>query len=238
VRKENKNPQIDQLVNEIKALPKPDYEQHFNQSVQEKIHKNLMNVNRKLEKKKSIRNKLQPFFLSFAGIAVLAMLIVFVGPLDRFITNNAGNTEAFQFSGNVYNLPKIVVIKGLSNFPEGTIITVEKSGEEKNSFVLEDEVKVDSDGAFQFVTEREKRDEEFLLNVIIYPHVQTQGVKNLLGDRGEELRNVKNTRGFFKYRFNGNDYYGLKLMGLAYRVDTTEYHLMPNNLREMEDIEE
>jgi hypothetical protein len=238
VRKEYDNPQVDQLVSEIKAMPKPDYDQHFNRSVQEKIHKNLMDVSNKHEKRKSIRNKLQPLLLSLAGIAVLVMIMSFVAPFEQFTTNNAGKTESFQFSGNVYNLPKLVVIKGLSNFPEGTIITVEKSGEEENSFVLEDEVKVDRDGAFQFVTERVKRDEEFLLNVIIYPHLQTQRVKNILGERGEELKDVKNTKGSFKYRFNGNDYYGLKLMGVVYRVDTTEYHLMPNHLREIEAIEE
>ncbi|XXM72384.1 hypothetical protein ACQ0QQ_00330 [Lysinibacillus sphaericus] len=236
MRKEYDNPQINQLASEINEMPKPDFNRHFNQSVQEKIHENLMDAARKHEMKTSLRNKMQPLFLSLSGIAVLVMIISFVIPFNQMITNNAGKNEAYHFSGNVYNLPNQVVIKGLSNFPEGTVITLEKSGDKINSFELEDEVTVNREGSFQFVTERVKRDKQFMLNVIIYPHIQTPRVKNILGERGEELKDVKNTKGSFKYRFNGNDYYGLKLMGVAYRVDTAEYHLLPNDLREMEDI--
>ncbi|OIU71698.1 hypothetical protein [Rossellomorea aquimaris] len=236
MKKEYDNSQVYQLASEITEMPKPDYDRHFNQSVQEKIHKNLMDAAIKHEMKTSLRNKMQPLFLSLAGIAALVMIISFVIPFDQFTTNNAGKNEAYHFSGNVYNLPNQVVIKGLSNFPEGTVITLEKSGDKNNSFELEDKVKVNREGSFQFVTERVKRDKQLLLNVIIYPHLQTQDVKNILGERGKELKDVKNTKGAFKYRFNGNDYYGLKLMGVAYRVDTTEYHLLPKDLREMETL--
>ncbi|MCA1054171.1 hypothetical protein LCM10_04165 [Rossellomorea aquimaris] len=233
--KENTNPQMDRLVAEIKALPEPDYEKHFDRFTQERIHQHLMDMTRKQKKRKTLTNKLQPIFLSIAGILVLMVIISNVLPLDHLTRNNADNHETYQFSGNVYNLQHLVVIKGLSNLPEGTVITVEKAGKEKDAFLYEDSVEVDDEGSFQFFIERAKKDEEYLMNVIIYSHLQPQRVKQVLGERGQELKQIKNAKGAFEYRYNGNDYYGLKLMGAAYRVDTTEYHLLPKYLRDIKE---
>ncbi|MEB4616713.1 hypothetical protein, partial [Leucobacter sp. M11] len=74
VIKDHKDPQIEQLVGEIKALPQPNYEKHFHPDTQEKIHQNLMEFTKKQKNKHSIKDKLQPFILSMAGIA--ALLIV------------------------------------------------------------------------------------------------------------------------------------------------------------------
>lgn len=235
--KKTKDREIDHLVKEIQSLPEPDYEQHFNRETQERIHRNLMNLTITPEKRKTFKNVLQPLILGLAGIAALLLFIAIVIPIDNPSLNNALKNKDYNFSGNVYNLPNQIVVKGVSNLPEGTVISIEKSDSKDNHNIYEGEVIIDNQGSFQFVTKRLEKDKDYLLNFVIYPHVQPKRVKNLLGDRGQQLKNVKNTPGIFRYQKNEINYYGLKLMGVAYRVDTNEHHLMPKNLRELEEFE-
>lgn len=230
--------EMDQLVEEIKSMPEPDYEQHFNQDIQERMHRNLMNLTVTQKKRKTFRNIIQPLILGFAGIAALFLFITVLIPIDKSSFLNALDNKDYTFSGNVYNLPNQIVVKGVSNLPEGTVISIEKSESEEDTDIFEDEVTIDNQGSFQYVTKRLEKDKDYLLNFIIYPHIQTKHIKSLIGERGEQLKNVKNTRGVFQYHRNETDYYGLKLMAVAYRVDTNEHHLMPKNLREIEEVED
>jgi hypothetical protein len=235
--KKNKDRKMDRLVEEIKSMPEPDYEQHFNQETQERIHRNLLNSTITQKKRKKFRYVLQPLILGVAGIATLLLFISVVIPFNTPILNNALNNKDYNFSGNVYNFPNQIVVKGVSNLPEGTLISIEKSDSEEQVDIYEDKVTIDSQGSFQFITKRLEKDKEYLLNFIIYSHVQPKRVKNILGERGQQLKNVKNTQGVFQYHKKETNYYGLKLMGVAYRVDSNEHHLLPNNLREIEEFE-
>ncbi len=186
------------------------------------------------------------FQSSLHNVAILLTLLILTPVLGHFVMNQNLNSESsdllsehsnFYISGNVYNLPNLVLIKGLSNLPLDTVVTIEKIAREDNTVVLEEEITIDAEGSFQFVTERLEKDREYLLNVSIYSHNQTQRVKGIMGENGERLESFTSANGIFQYRKNNENFYGLRLMGVAYKVDDNKYHLLPKYLMDIKEFE-
>jgi hypothetical protein len=90
-----KDPEIDRLEEEIKSMPEPDYEKHFNHEIQEKIHQNLMN-NTMVQKKRMIYRNVQPVILGMAGIAALLLFITIVIPINNSPFNSGISDSAFK----------------------------------------------------------------------------------------------------------------------------------------------
>jgi hypothetical protein len=94
--KRDENSNMDHLKKELKSMPEPNYEKHFNRDTQEQIHRNLMDVSEKERYKKRYKNILQPVFLSMAGIAALLLFISFVIPVEKSPLNGAYHDDQIQ----------------------------------------------------------------------------------------------------------------------------------------------
>jgi hypothetical protein len=131
----------------------------------------------------------------------------------------------YNISGKVYNFPNQIVIKGQSNLPKGTIISLEQL-EKEGEFISEDRVSTSENGSFQFTTDRLDRSKEYIVKVSVYSHIQKQDIKAMLGDKGENLRNSG-----YLYQQNGKSFYGLKLLGLANKIDDTNEYVLSTFLQ-------
>ncbi|PFA69123.1 hypothetical protein CN378_04385 [Bacillus sp. AFS015802] len=131
--------------------------------------------------------------------------------------------ESYEMSGKVYNFPNQVVIKGETSLPEGAMLMIEQYKRDGVTLIRREKVTTDSDGYFQFATDRLQRDKEYIVKVMLYPHLQRESIKKVVGKRGDKLSDVENGELVFDYRHDGIEYSGLKLVGLANKMeDTTE----------------
>jgi hypothetical protein len=138
---------------------------------------------------------------------------------SQTVTNN--KESDYALSGKVYNFPNQIVLKGETGLPEGAVLTIKRFERDGKTLITKEEVKTVSDGYFQFTTDRLERNKEYIVKVIIYPHLQNESIKKKLGGRGE---NLKNGESVFDYHHEEMEYSGLMMVGLVNKIeDTTQY---------------
>ena len=87
--------------------------------------------------------------------------------------------------------------------------------------IRKEEVSTTSEGYFQYTTDRLEKGKEYIVKVILYPHLQTEAIKDQIGERGENLKKRKNV---FRYQRGEVEYFGMKMVGVVNKIeDTTEY---------------
>jgi hypothetical protein len=166
------------------------------------------------------------------NLAVLMILLILTPLAGYYVINpehisdssqsSSNKSEnVYDLSGKVYNFPNQIVIKGETGLPEGAILTIEHLARDDQTLIRKEEVSTTSDGYFQYKTDRLEKDKEYIVKVILYPHLQTESIKNQLGERGENLKKRKNV---FRYQRGEAEYSGMKMVGLVNKIeDTTEY---------------
>jgi hypothetical protein len=92
----NNNNEIEQLIKEIKSMPEPDYERHYNHETQEKIYQNIMSYSKKKSTRKKYRKIIQPFILSSVGLAALLLFISIIIPVDNLLLKNGMKEQVNQ----------------------------------------------------------------------------------------------------------------------------------------------
>lgn len=93
----NDNEWENQLVDEIKSLPKPNFEEEFDLNKQNKIHESLMKFSRSFELKQRRGDRMKRTLACLASIAALILFCVIFIPIVHD-SNNATvpNIETFQ----------------------------------------------------------------------------------------------------------------------------------------------
>jgi hypothetical protein len=184
------------------------------------------------------------------NLAILITILILTPIVGHYVINQNSISNSAQFmaeqssqsdyniSGKVYNFPNLIVIKGESNLPGGTIINIEHLEKDGGTVVSQGKVTTDSDGSFQFTTDRLEKNKEYLVKVMVYSHIQNQRVKKMLGDRGENIGNIKNTKSEFQYNHNDEEYYGLKLIGIVNKIDDTNQYKLSEILMTTQEFEE
>ncbi|MBN8191780.1 hypothetical protein JI667_06400 [Bacillus sp. NTK074B] len=176
--------------------------------------------------------KLRVFQSAGPNIAFF-MIILIMTPLAGyyFITPETDTQPAqsmvdheasYEMSGKVYNFPNQVVIKGEASLPEGAMLAIEQYKRDGVTLISKGKVTTDSDGYFQFTTDRLQRDKEYIVKVMLYPHLQSNSIKGIIGERGDKLNDFKNGELAFHYRHDGIEYSGLKLVGLVNKMEDTD----------------
>ncbi|MFI8685719.1 hypothetical protein [Rossellomorea sp. NPDC077527] len=136
--------------------------------------------------------------------------------------STANDTKShYDLSGKVYNFPNQIVIKGETELPEGAILTIEHLESDEKTLISKGKVTTTSDGYFQYTTNRLERDKEYIVKVMLYPHLQNDTIKKLLGSKGKNLKKVENEESVFHYHYKEVEYSGLKLVGLVNKVEDT-----------------
>ncbi|WBL15768.1 hypothetical protein [Sutcliffiella sp. NC1] len=88
-----KNP----LIDELKSLPKPDYEHEFDEQKQDQIHETLMKFSNSYKRKKKSRERWKRISVGFASIAALILFIVVFIPFHNESNNaNVADIESFE----------------------------------------------------------------------------------------------------------------------------------------------
>ncbi|WP_213086459.1 hypothetical protein [Rossellomorea vietnamensis] len=142
-------------------------------------------------------------------------------PSDSAQSSANQNEKVYDLSGKVYNFPNQIVIKGETGLPEGAILTIEHLERDGQTLIRKEEVSTTSTGYFQYTTDRLEKDKEYIVKVILYPHLQNESIKNQIGERGENLKKRKNV---FWYQRGEVEYFGMKMVGIVNKIeDTTEY---------------
>ncbi|MGD7054758.1 hypothetical protein [Sutcliffiella horikoshii] len=86
-----------QIVDEIKSLPKPDFEKEFDINRQNKIHENLMTFSRSIESRQRRGDATKRIVAGLAGIAALLLFWVVFIPLVEDSNNiTIPNIEKFE----------------------------------------------------------------------------------------------------------------------------------------------
>ncbi|BCB03957.1 hypothetical protein [Bacillus sp. KH172YL63] len=183
--------------------------------------------------RKAHRSKWKTRLFQSARYNVALLLIFFImTPLIGYYAINqhttagsgqsgAGPTQMFNLSGKVYNFPNQIVIKGTSNLPEGTVLVVEHVKRNGKTLISHDTFKTDKEGTFQYTTDRLERDQEYILDVKLYPHKQSPQVKKVLGKRGEHLNTFTEKDIGFHYEVDGKQYNGIRMLGLVNKIEDT-----------------
>lgn len=90
------NEWLNQLVEEIKSLPEPDFEKEFDINKQNKIHRNLMNFTKNFELKKRRGDLVKSIIAGVAGITALILFcVIFITIGDN--SNNATVSQKVNF---------------------------------------------------------------------------------------------------------------------------------------------
>jgi hypothetical protein len=87
------NPYND-LIEEIKALPKPNFEKEFDVNAQNRIHDNLITFSNKYNRKKRRSVLMKRIFLGLSGVAVLFIFAMILLPtIDNSETNTGSKGQ-------------------------------------------------------------------------------------------------------------------------------------------------
>ncbi|MFD2680859.1 hypothetical protein [Bacillus seohaeanensis] len=183
------------------------------------------------------------------NLAILITILILTPIVGHYVINQNPISNSAQYmsdhssqsdysiSGKVYNFPNQIVIKGESNLPEGTIINIEHLEKSGETLLFQGKVATDSDGSFQFTTDRLEKNKEYVIDVTVYSHIQNQNVKNMLGDRGENLMNRKNKNSVFQYHQDGENYSGLRKLGFVNKIDDTSQYVIAEFLMAPQEFE-
>ncbi len=143
----------------------------------------------------------------------------------------------YELTGKVYNFPNQIVIKGETGLPEGAILTIDHFKRDGKTLISREKVTTTSDGYFQFTTHRLEGDKEYIVKVMLYPHLQNDSIKKLVGRKGEYLKEVKNKESVFHYHHKEVEYFGLKLVGLVNKIDDTPEQISAEFLMSEQEFE-
>jgi hypothetical protein len=202
--------------------------------------------------RKAHRRNWQKRLFQSAGhnLAVLLTLLTLTPILGYYVIdqspspNSAQSTseqkvqKSIYFSGKIYNFPNQIVIKGESDLPQGTVIKIELLERDGETVVSRGESMTKSDGAFQYIADRLDRGKEYIVMATLNSHNQNLQVKKVLGSNGENLWTTKNRNSTFQYHHGGEDYYGLKLIGIVNKIDDTNQHVGSTFLMTAREFEE
>ncbi len=86
-----------QLVDEIKSLPKPDFKKEFDINKQNKIHENLMTFSRSIESRRKRGDATKRIVAGLAGLAaILLFWVVFIPIGENFKNTTISDIEKFE----------------------------------------------------------------------------------------------------------------------------------------------
>jgi hypothetical protein len=89
---------LDNLLEEIRSLPEPDYSEHFNIEKQEEVHQNLIQFARNHESKKKSSQIVQRVSMGIAG-----MTVVMLGLFLALSMNGGNNYFSIMLSQSAHN---------------------------------------------------------------------------------------------------------------------------------------
>ncbi|SHG88650.1 hypothetical protein [Ornithinibacillus halophilus] len=90
------NKKLESLIDEIKSLPKPNYEKDFDINKQNEIHKTLMKYSDGLELKRNRGNLFKHISVGIGSMAVLLLVLVIFIPFSPNSTNNTSQINSFE----------------------------------------------------------------------------------------------------------------------------------------------
>ncbi|MBW3111718.1 hypothetical protein KYJ26_07750 [Bacillus sp. MCCB 382] len=184
-------------------------------------------------RKANKRNWTRRLFQSAGPNVAILMIILVLTPLAGFYFINSEHSSHsaqstsklsdgdYDISGKVYNFPNQIVIKGETGLPEGAILTIEHFMRDGQTLISKDKVTTNSDGYFQYATDRLERDKEYIVKVMLYPHLQNDSIKEQIGSKGENLKKIEKEEHIFQYHRKQDKYTGLRLMGLVNKTEDT-----------------
>ncbi|MCA1055867.1 hypothetical protein LCM10_12790 [Rossellomorea aquimaris] len=175
------------------------------------------------------------------NLAILMIIVILTPLLGHYLVASNPSSDAarsisgtaYDISGKVYNFPNQIVIKGQSNLPEGTMISVEKFEHDGGPLLSHREARTNSDGSFQSTFDRLDRNKNYIVKVTVYSHNQSKPVKKVLGDRGDQLRNADSG---FLYKEEGKEFNGLRVMGLVNKIDDDGQHVLSEFLMDTQEF--
>jgi hypothetical protein len=179
------------------------------------------------------------------NLAILLILLVITPILGHLAVNQNSSSKSAQsmsdrpshhdytISGKVYNFPNQIIVKGKSNLPEGTIISMQYTEKNGEPLLYEEKGTANSEGSFQIMGDRLDRSKDYVVKVIVYPDVQQTKVKKILGNRGQHFTDSSSG---FTYTKDGNSYSGLRVLGLV-NMDDDEQHVISEFLMPLEEFE-
>ncbi|XXM72699.1 hypothetical protein ACQ0QQ_02040 [Lysinibacillus sphaericus] len=180
------------------------------------------------------------------NLAILLILFVLTPIAGHYIVNQASTSNAspsiadhpseteYSISGKVYNFPNQIVVKGSSNLPEGTIISLEYREKDKSINLYQEKGVAGPEGSFQIKGDRLEKEEDYIVNVTVYPHIQRDSIKKMFGSKGQLLS--KSSDGF-TYTQDGVSYTGLQLLGQVNKSGGNNQSVLSEFLVPLEEFE-
>ncbi|MDP4086503.1 MAG: hypothetical protein Q8934_18120 [Bacillota bacterium] len=112
----NEKGSYEELIKEIQALPKPNYEKDFNNDVQHKIHQNLLRYQENYQRSRWIRYGTNKLGVVFSSIAVL--LLIFVLSFKMIPHNKWTTSDHNTLISNGTKKPKQEIKNELYNYKQ------------------------------------------------------------------------------------------------------------------------
>ncbi|MBH9968074.1 hypothetical protein [[Bacillus] enclensis] len=180
------------------------------------------------------------------NLAILLILLVLTPITGYYIVNQSVTSSSapsvavhppeteYVISGKVYNFPNQIVVKGRSNLPEGTIISLKYSKKDKATNLYVEKGVADQEGSFRITGDRLERKEDYIVNIIVYPHIQRDSIKEMLGSKGQYL--TKSSDGF-TYAHEGESYTGLQILGQVNKSGSNSQSVLSEPLVPLEEFE-
>ncbi|KSU56813.1 hypothetical protein AS034_22000 [[Bacillus] enclensis] len=142
----------------------------------------------------------------------LASLILLVLILNAC----ASPQKEIDISGNVKSVGNTVSVNGTTTLESDSEIKVQIRELGADTVIQEQTAKVDSEGNYSLNLSRDKREENQKLVVLFQPDEQSEKIKEIYGEHGENIDET--SAGIFQYSKGGKEYAGIQMFDFIYKV--------------------
>jgi hypothetical protein len=159
------------------------------------------------------------------NLAILCTLLILAPVIGSFVVNSPAldsdpndaeaNNKQDVVKGKTKRLENEAVLIGESSLPAGSIIQLKLLKDDYETVVEEKEIRIDNEGSIQQSFTIPADDENYVVMLELYPHLQSESVQDQIGQKGENLYSSSQVNGVYHYFIDNELYTGIRLYGDA-----------------------
>ncbi|WP_421378486.1 hypothetical protein ACOJQI_13115 [Bacillus salacetis] len=172
------------------------------------------------------------------NLAILCTLLILAPVVGSFIVSNPQSDKDADFyenhdviQGQTRRLADKAVIKGQSSLPEGSIIQLKLIKIESETIIDEKEIQIDRAGSFIGTFHVPDKQEDYIVMLELFPHLQSKSIQEVIGPKGENLYSSPQVNGVYHYLIEKELYTGIRLYGDAAKGNLNANKMMFGSLK-------
>ncbi|EDL66290.1 hypothetical protein [Bacillus sp. SG-1] len=193
-------------------------------------------------RKANRRRWLDKYFHSLKhNLAILCTLLILAPVIGSFILNSpsldqsskeaAFHHKQYVIEGETIRTEEKAVLKGESALPHGSVLQAKLVKDDLKTVVMEEEIVIEKGGSFSVSFEVPQQKEDYVIMLELFPHLQSEKIRKILGHKGEKLYSSSQVAGIYHYIIDDTLHTGVRLYGEADREYMNESKKMFGSLK-------